>query len=382
MKTNLTFLFVFLVLLCFTGCNDEADLILTDQDNEACLDDANARISRVTMDVQINELVLPEDVCGDIMTYNLVAGKSFVGGTFNLANDGDLLYVEFISEEPWMIKETHVFLGQEEDLLVNKKGNPKIGQFTDVVSYDPWVNEAPLSYAIADLNFVDGIIYVIGHATIAQIIDDEEVTKSVFAEWEIDFEGKRWGGTLTYDLQDCNGNGNEADLMNTAEADDDPILEELTDMPACVNPATVNLVFGENNVAGTVDFNVFEDTLFVTYTVTVDEWLISEVHIDVGSDDIALTKTGNPKVGQFDYIEHLTENSDVFTFPLALAEIFPFEGVFCNDFAIHATLERTVLNDLGEEVIQTKSAFAEWESDFIGSKKGGYFELCLEECIE
>jgi len=65
-----------------------------------------------------------------------------------------------------------------------------------------------------------------------------------------------------------------------------------------------NLVAGRHYVAGSVTVDVEGDNLIITYTSNA-VWIIGTTHISIGNYDedwVPLTGSGNPQIGQFEYI--------------------------------------------------------------------------------
>lgn len=68
-------------------------------------------------------------VCGTKYTTPLMAGKCYVAGKVNVYNDEDYVYVEYITENGWYLKETHLYFGNCNAIPLTKTGNPKVGNF-------------------------------------------------------------------------------------------------------------------------------------------------------------------------------------------------------------------------------------------------------------
>ena len=72
--------------------------------------------------------------------------------------------------------------------------------------------------------------------------------------------------------------------------------------PAIADPVTATLWAGQSINVGSVTVSNDGSSLYVEYLVS-GGWQLTETHVAVGQslDDIPQTKSGNPKVGHFDY---------------------------------------------------------------------------------
>lgn len=133
-----------------------------------------------------------EDYCGEPTSVNLIAGQNEDIGEVKVVNDGEYLYVEFVTVDPWVLVETHVAVYTDfEDIPQTKKGNPKIGQFAyDIDSVIPldcgWDN-----------------LYIAAHAVVEKIVDDEVVQSETAWGEGPEFPGKSWAMYFNFTVQDC-----------------------------------------------------------------------------------------------------------------------------------------------------------------------------------
>lgn len=130
---------------------------------------------------------------------------------------------------------------------------------------------------------------------------------------------------------------------------------------------TVNLIAGQNHLAGTVTVDIIEGNFVITYT-TNEDWLIYATHLSINNcedDDFPTTRSGNPKVGRFEYS---TDNDSGVTEVVYTIDASDFEDRFC--FAAHAE----VTGPTGGE-----SAWAEGEG-FPGRNWAMYVEGSLLDC--
>ena len=75
-------------------------------------------------------------------TVDLVAGRNHVVGQVHVSNDDDYLYVTYeITEDNWVMTESHLYVGEKGDLPTNRGGNPVIGHFPYKEYFHPGVTE-------------------------------------------------------------------------------------------------------------------------------------------------------------------------------------------------------------------------------------------------
>ena len=130
---------------------------------------------------------------------------------------------------------------------------------------------------------------------------------------------------------------------------------------------TTNLIAGQHYLAGTVEVNIDEGDLIITYT-TNEDWTISETHMSIGNCDdqsIPTTGSGNPKVGKFEHSTSHSEGVNVVSYRINKEAL---NNQYC--FAAHAVVK----NSNGEE-----TAWAEGTS-FEGKNWAMYVEALLSDC--
>ena len=133
----------------------------------------------------------------------------------------------------------------------------------------------------------------------------------------------------------------------------------------------INLIAGQNYDAGSVIVTEDESYIYITYT-TEGNWQIDATHMFAGvCEDIPQTRSGNPKVGVFDYsTEHTTGVTEV---------VYAIEKVFFDEcFCVAAHAEVSLTDDAGN-VIQQETAWGEGPQ-FDGSSWAMYREFCQSGC--
>jgi hypothetical protein len=129
-------------------------------------------------------------------------------------------------------------------------------------------------------------------------------------------------------------------------------------------PMVADLFGGQTIDVGSVTIEEVAGDLVVTYETT-GGWLIEETHLHIGDGDdcaeafgdIPQTKTGNPKIGHFDYASSHdpTVTSVIHTIPLA-----SLDGDFLA-IAAHAVVKLP----LGEDLFQEETAWGDYDYQLI-----------------
>jgi len=101
----------------------------------------------------------------DPLVVDLLAGQTIDVGDVLVWNDGDYLYVKYVTTDGWLLTETHLAIATElSGIPQTKTGNPIPGKFTYFAYHDPPVDE--YTYPI-DLTWDPGtILYIAAHAVV------------------------------------------------------------------------------------------------------------------------------------------------------------------------------------------------------------------------
>jgi hypothetical protein len=169
------------------------------------------------------------------------------------------------------------------------------------------------------------------------------------------------------------GNDAQRELrQTTADRDDDDDRGDEETEPCATK--TVNLIAGQNTVAGTVSVTQDATSMYVTYTTT-GGWVLSKTHLFVGAcNAIPVNGGGNPVPGQFPY---KTTHSNVTTYTY----VVPVSAIGLNNcgcIAAHAALKK--LNAAGN-VVQQETGWGEGAA--INPNGGNWamkFEFCPVDC--
>ena len=145
---------------------------------------------------------------------------------------------------------------------------------------------------------------------------------------------------------------------------DNEVLNLRTSVVDCLE---VDLIAGQNEVAGTVSLAKVGNSVHVTYSTTND-WKITETHLFVGDcGDMPVNNGGNPKVGKFPF-KGSHNSVDEYTYIVSLAGLPE-----CLCVAAHAVVENDVTN-------ANETAWGEG-TDFPGNSWAMYFDFCQDDCV-
>jgi hypothetical protein len=132
--------------------------------------------------------------------FDLVAGQNMIVGDVTIWHDNVNLYIEYTTDGDWYLSETHVFIGDMNDLPTTKKGNPKIGHFPYAMDHD-MVQEYTYTFALDDLGweYGDGAFFIMAHAVVDRVVDGEVVQSETGWGCEYDYEeSQRWACYIDY----------------------------------------------------------------------------------------------------------------------------------------------------------------------------------------
>lgn len=132
----------------------------------------------------------------------LIAGQHIDAGNVTVWNDGDNLYVQYVTTGGWVLTETHLHVATSLAGIPQKNGNPPPGQFDYANEYDPGegVTEPdPYVIPLADLGVADPcdltMLYIAAHAVVVQLVEDcMDVVSDANVEWSDN--GTTWNSTV------------------------------------------------------------------------------------------------------------------------------------------------------------------------------------------
>lgn len=109
----------------------------------------------------------PPSICDSTGT-NLIAGQHINVGDVIVKNNSDTLFVTYVTSGDWKINEIHLFVGPENELPVNKKGNPQVGHFPIQGTFNPMVTTVTYKFLLSNL---DDCFYIAAHAVVQKVVD-------------------------------------------------------------------------------------------------------------------------------------------------------------------------------------------------------------------
>jgi hypothetical protein len=181
---KLTFFLIASLPMLFLGCS-----------KDALLNAPGAHDAALTFASEM------EPPCGEPMVVNLIAGKYTPAGTVTTYNSENYVYVTFATQNGWVLKLTHLYVGHCGTIPTNKAGNPIIGQFPNQTPHDPFVTS--FTYAF-ERDLFDECFCVAAHAEVLLLDDSGAVLQSETAWGEgLNFPGKNWAMFFEFCQQEC-----------------------------------------------------------------------------------------------------------------------------------------------------------------------------------
>jgi len=273
--------------------------------------------------------------------FTLYAGQSINVGSIVITNDDDNIYVTYNTTGGWVLNETHLFVGELNDMPATPNGNPKIGLFPYKDSHNG-VSSFTLSIPINE----DLECYVVAaHASVSLPGTEEEgaQTETAWSTGEQINESGSWATYSEYCLSDC------------------------------CEYETVEFEYfaGQHISVGSLSVTNDEENLYITYNFDGD-WHSGQTHLYVGSlGNLPVNGTGNPIPGQFPYSEEHDPEIQSFTYTIPLADLDE-----CYIIAAHAEL--TSEGENGED--QTETGWSSGTEFPNATRWGWYSEYCTQIC--
>ncbi len=127
----------------------------------------------IETDVQGN--LLTENIERGLDSYtNLIAGQNTDSGNVVITEIDGNLDVTYETEGDWVILETHLYVGSQEDMPATRPGNPKIGRFPYKTDHGDGVTTFTYSdlYELA----INECTWVVAHAVVYNTVTHQEET--------------------------------------------------------------------------------------------------------------------------------------------------------------------------------------------------------------
>lgn len=133
---------------------------------------------------------------GEIFSTPAFAGQTIEVGKVSATMDSEYLNITYALTGDWYLTETHLWVGQCDQLPVNDQGNPIIGSFPYQTTHDG--NITTYTYQIPISSLPEGGYCISAHAVVVKKVDGVVVQKETMFAYGTDFEGKRWGWYYQY----------------------------------------------------------------------------------------------------------------------------------------------------------------------------------------
>ena len=148
---------------------------------------------------------------------------------------------------------------------------------------------------------------------------------------------------------------------------------------------TVDLLAGQNILAGSVTFTVDtnEETLTVTYT-TQDDWELTEVHLWVGLDldDMPTNRAGNPQIGRFPFANDELDGVTSYSFVLSAADFADVDFAELCDETVHAAAHAVLQRPNGDDGYQTETGWADGSPIREGGSWATYVSFVVDCSVD
>ncbi len=149
------------------------------------------------------------DPCGDPVVVDLLAGQFTLVGNVTVLNDEDEISVTYnITTVGWEFEQTHLYVGDCNQIPVNNAGNPKIGQFP--YQTDPHLaGTTTFTYTIPldSLNTQDSCFCIAAHASVLLLDTNGNVIQqeTAWADGDRFNQQGPWSTFFQHCLEPCDG---------------------------------------------------------------------------------------------------------------------------------------------------------------------------------
>ncbi|MCK4300881.1 MAG: hypothetical protein KAX80_15175, partial [Planctomycetes bacterium] len=170
--------------------------------------------------------------CDTSGTFPLIGGQNIDTGDVMIWHDTETLYIKYSTDGNWWLSETHLFVGDAEDLPTTGSGNPQIGKFPNNMDHDPMVTMYTYEFDLVDdLGWEKGDeLFIMAHAVVNMVVDGQVVQSETAFGCEYDFEeSKRWAWYIDYSSCKVLEMPDEDVTVNVATASDSYFDTTVTD---------------------------------------------------------------------------------------------------------------------------------------------------------
>lgn len=186
MKTKLFYFCAFLFMLSFGSCETEDVAKNSENSNKAAS-------SETTNPDILNNF----SAC---VTVDLIAGQQYDSGEVSVYFDVDNVYVEYRANTNWLIKKTHLYVGDFQLVPTNNSGSPVPGQFPISTNFPNGTSQAV--YTISKANLPE-CFTITAHAEVVRLQNGSVVqTETAWGEG-VRFTNKNWAMYFSVCQSDC-----------------------------------------------------------------------------------------------------------------------------------------------------------------------------------
>jgi hypothetical protein len=290
-------------------------------------------------------------ICGAPVETPFMAGQHITAGTITTYNTETHLVVVFSTTDGWLLKHTHLYVGDQALVPVNGAGNPMVGNFPYQTAHSPFVTQFAYTIALAELGECNTIAT---HAEVVKVDGNGNITQAETA----------WSSGTPF----ASGGGSWAMYNNYCNQVCPPPSNDI-----CGSKVETPFMAGQHIEVGVITtYNTATD-LVVVFQTTGD-WYLNHTHLFVGENQLLATNgAGMPMIGLFPYQSAHSPLVQTYAYTIPLASL---SGA-CNIIATHAEVVKL---DSEGNIIQAETA---WGSGTPFTSRGSwamYNSYCIQEC--
>lgn len=240
--------------------------------------------------------------CGTVMEQTLFAGQDINAGNVSVSNDANNLYVTYTTTNGWEMLETHLYVGDCNEIPTGGNGNPQIGLFPYTTDHNPSVTTYTYTIALSEL---DDCYCIAAHTALVQYDNNGNIIASETG-WANgnDMGGGSWAMNFEYCTQECEDDNNDTCYQEeTAWADGDTYADQgnwATFVTYNGTATSMTIYAGQTLDAGTASFSAPDANGDVTITISLNNgWSLQSVNEPLKIQGYDNAPSGNPSPGSF-----------------------------------------------------------------------------------
>lgn len=243
------------------------------------------------------------EYCGEVKVTDLLAGQHHLAGNVTVGNDENYVYVTYNTENGWLLKAVHLFVGDLEDVPLSGGGNPQNGHFPVNESFDPLKTTVTYQF---EKDALSECMIVAAHAEVVKIVDGEQVAAETAWGKGEGFPGNNWSMYFDFCKQECIPPPPPVDEKcyndETAWAFGDSYVKKgnWATYTEYVAGKEVEIYAGQKHLAGYATFSDVVDGKVTISIELINDWISQDVNEALkiqGYDAVPPAK--NPAPGQF-----------------------------------------------------------------------------------